>query len=254
MIEDEGGRSRLVLIAGVGLLAVAVVAAGGVYFLKGRDSAVPASPERRSGGPAAGNPAGQDVPKVQLPPDKAFQRFAGRPSRMLSRVTDAHSGLSYPRFAAPWQVPTKKNKLGVTGWSGQQIVVTEKRGGQMWYGQLLTGTLVPTLRSAYKGPQSVKTVAALAASGFEQSYYAFPHKKTPLASQPLTIGGRQGWLIASYLTYKRAGVRATGEVVVAAIIDTGRPSPGVVFASLPNTHRRMWPDLNQFVSQLKVVP
>ncbi|MFG2002264.1 hypothetical protein ACGFNU_24240 [Spirillospora sp. NPDC048911] len=254
VIEDEGGRSRLVLIGGVGLLAVAVIAAGGVYFLKGRDSTGPAASEGKPGRPAAGNPGPQDEPKVQLPPDKVLKRFAGRPSRMLGRVPDAHSGLSYPRLAAPWQVPTKKNKLGVTGWSGQQILVTEKRAGQMWYGQLLTGTLVPTLRGAYKGPESVKPVAALAATGFEQSYYGFPHKTTPLASQPLAIGGRKGWLIASYLTYKRAGVRATGEVVVTAIIDTGRPSPGVVFASLPNTHRRLWPDLNQFVAQLKVVP
>ncbi|MEU5877409.1 hypothetical protein [Spirillospora sp. NPDC047279] len=250
-LDDEGSRSRLVLFGGVGLLVVALLAAGGVYLLKGRDGGG-AAPSDNDQGPAGNKPPAQDVPKVELPPDKALARFAGRPSRMLGRVSDPHSGLSYPRLAAPWVVPTKKNKLGVTGWSGQQIVVTEKRGGQMWYGQLLTGTLIPTLQASYKGPDSIKQITGLAALGFEQNYYAFPHKKAPLASQELTVDGRKGWLIASYLTYKRAGVRATGEVVVAAVIDTGRKAPAVVFASMPNTHRKMWPDLNQFMTQLKV--
>ncbi len=244
---DKGGRSRLVLIGGVGLLVVAVLAAGGVYFLTGGDD----EPEKPSGRPAstAAEPKEQ---QVQAPPDKQLARFSGRPSRVVGRVADAHSGLSYPRLASPWLVPTKQNKLGVSGWSGQQILVTEKRAGLIWYGQLLTGTLVPTLQSAYEGPDSVKNVAALAAGGFEQQYYAFPHRKAPLASQALTVDGRKGWLIASYLTYKRAGVRATGEVVLTAVIDTGRPTPAVVFASVPNTHRKMWPDLNQFVNQLKI--
>ncbi len=171
---------------------------------------------------------------------------------MLGRVNDTHSGLSYPRFAAPWQVPTKKNKLGTPGWSGQQIMVTERRAQQLWYGQLLTGTLTPSLLTAYQGPESVKNVAALVAQGHEAQYYAFPHKTAPLASQELTVGGHKGWLIASYLTYQRDGVKATGEVVATAVIDTGRESPAVVFASLPNTHKKKWPDLNAFLTHLKL--
>ncbi|WP_089326437.1 hypothetical protein [Actinomadura meyerae] len=247
--DDGGGRSRLVLFGGVGLLVVALIAAGAVYFVK-------------SGGDESGEPAGNadkraaaeqsEATRVQLPPDKPLATFKGRPSRMLGRVNDTHSGLSYPRFAAPWQLPTKKNKLGTPGWSGQQIMVTERRAQQLWYGQLLTGTLAPTLLSAYQGPESVKNVTALAAQGYEGQYYAFPHKTAPLASQELTVGGRKGWLIASYLTYQRDGVRATGEVVATAVVDTGREAPAVVFASMPNTHKKYWPDLNAFLTHLKL--
>ena len=110
----------------------------------------------------------------------------------------------------------------------------------------------PTLLGAYKGPGSVKKTTALAVKGYESQYYAFPHKSAPLASQALNVDGHRGWLIASYLTYKRAGVRATGEIVATAVIDTGRKAPAAVFASLPNTNRKAWPDLNEFLGQLKV--
>lgn len=248
-LDDDGGRSRLVLFGGIGLLVVALLAAGGVYFMKNGDDEPAEAPGNADQRAAAEQ---SEAARVKLPPDKPLTKFAGTPSRMLGRVNDVHSGLSYPRLAAPWQVPTKKNKLGTPGWSGQQILVTEKRGGQLWYGQLLTGTLLPSLQSAYQGPDSVKNVAGLVAEGYEAQYYAFPHKSAPLASQALTVGGRPGWLIASYLTYKRTGVQATGEVLATAVIDTGRPSPAVVFASMPNTHKKRWPDVNAFLAQLKI--
>jgi hypothetical protein len=251
VLDGGDGRSRLVLFGGVGLLVVALIAAGAVYFTKsgGDDSSEPAgNADKRAAAEQS------EAAQVQLPPDKPLARFPGVPSRMLGRVNDAHSGLSYPRLAAPWQVPTKQNKLGTAGWSGQQILVTERHAQQIWYGQLLTGTLHPGMQSAYQGPDSVKNVAALVAQGYEAQYYAFPHKTAPLASQALNVGGRKGWLIASYLTYQRTGVRATGEIVVTAVIDTGRPVPAVVFASMPNTHKQRWPDVNEFFTHLKLVP
>ncbi|MFA1539820.1 hypothetical protein [Actinomadura monticuli] len=248
VLDDGGGRSRLVLFGGVGLLLVALIAAGAVYFTKGGDD-----PEAPSGNVDKRAAAEQsEGAQVKPPPDKPLGKFRGTPSRMLGMVPDAHSGLAYPRLAAPWQVPTKQNRLGTSGWSGQQILVTERHAQQLWYGQLLTGTLHPSLATAYEGPESVKNVAALVAQGQEAQYYAFPHKTAPLASQALTVDGRKGWLIASYLTYQRSGVRATGEVVATAVIDTGRKTPAVVFASMPNTHKQRWPDVTEFLTHLKI--
>ncbi|QFG24063.1 hypothetical protein [Actinomadura sp. WMMB 499] len=243
---ETGGRSRVVLWGGVGLLVAALIAAGGVYFLRGGGEEKPDEAGRTGA-------AERSVAQASMPPDARLEAFAGTPSRVLGRVNDEMSGLSYPRLGAPWQVPTKENKLGTPGWSGQQIVVTERAGDQMWYGQLLTGTLIPSLHSAYSGPESVKNVAGLAAEGYIAQYYGFQQGKKPLASQALDVDGRKGWLVASYLTYERQGVRATGEIVATAVIDTGRDAPAVVFASLPNTHKKLWPDLNRFLASLKVV-
>ncbi|RAY12205.1 hypothetical protein DPM19_26140 [Actinomadura craniellae] len=239
-------RSRRGLVIGVGLLVVALLAAAAVYFLRpgsGSAAAVTPTPE------AVPSPS---RPAVQLPPEQPLQRFPGRPSPVLGRLTDPHSGLAYPRLGAPWQIPNKQNQLGQTGWSGQQIVVTERRRGGLWYGQLLTGLMGPAELSStgYRGPHDLQTATALYARSIEAREYAFPHRTRPLASQALSVGGRQGWLVASYLNYQRPGVRATGEVMVVAVIDTGRAAPSVLFLSLPNTHRRLWPDINQFIAGL----
>ncbi|NDU77267.1 hypothetical protein GWI34_32285 [Actinomadura sp. DSM 109109] len=252
VLDEGGGRSRLVLFGGIGLLVVALLAAGGVYFMASGDDEPADTPETPDNADRRAAAEQSEAAQVQLPPDKRLASFPGTPSRTLGRVEDAHSGLSYPRLAAPWQVPTKKNRLGTPGWSGQQILLTERSAGRFWYGQLLTGTLMPTMQSAYQGPGSVKAVTGLAAKRYEAQYYAFPHKSAPLASQALNVDGRKGWLVASYLTYKRAGVRATGEIVAVAVVDTGRTSPAVVFASMPNTHRKRWPDVNRFLGQLKI--
>ncbi|WP_067453476.1 hypothetical protein [Actinomadura macra] len=255
-LDDGGGRTRLVLFGGVGLLVVALVAAGGVYLLKGRGGEEKSNEDKpgRSASASAQpqQPRSPRASQAKLPPDRPLRTFAGRPSRVLGQVTDARSGLSWPRFAAPWQIPTKQNKLGTPGWSGQQVLVTERHPGRLWYGQFLTGSLLPSLQSSYQGPESVKNVTGLAAKGFVAQYYGFPHRSVPLASESLTVDGHRGWLIASYLTYKRSGVRATGEIVATAVIDTGRPAPAVVFASLPNTHKKVWPDLDLFLKRLKV--
>ncbi|SEF94618.1 hypothetical protein SAMN04489712_102592 [Thermomonospora echinospora] len=251
---EEGGRSRVALFAGVGVLVVALAAVGGFFYVKrGGDSTT--APDTPSAPPATqGLPAERDTPpkpRVNLPPDKAMPRFAGTPSRAVGMVADRRSGLAYPRFAAPWQLPTKKNRLGTAGWSGQQVAVTERNGARVWYGQLLTGVLQPSLAGEFKGPRSLKRVTVMARDGLVEQYYAFPHKERPLASQPLNVGGRKGWLVSSYLTYQRPGIKATGEVVAVAVIDTGRDVPAVVFASMPNTHRKLWPDVNAFINRLK---
>ncbi|WP_119728745.1 hypothetical protein [Thermomonospora amylolytica] len=250
---EEEGRSRVGLYAGIGLLLVALVAAGGVFFLKrGGSDPEPAPVDSGQSGPPAGAPAGAPADQeVQVPPDRAMPRFPGKPSRKVGMVTDRISGLSWPRFGAPWQLPTKQNRLGTKGWSGQQVVVTERRGGRIWYGQLLTGGLQPALAPQYTGPDSLKKVTALALDDLIKRYYGFPHTARPVASQALTVGGRQGWLIGTQLGYKRPGVRATGELVAVAVIDTGRRTPALVFASMPDTHRRLYPDVTAFFTGLR---
>jgi hypothetical protein len=244
---ERGGRGRVVLLTGVGVLVLALLAAGGVYLM-----------QQRGGGDEAEGTTGQaaaqqEAPRVQMPAERSLRRFPGRPSRIVGMVSDPMSGLAYPRLATPWQLPTKKNKLATSGWSGQQVLVTERSGAQLWYGQLLVGRLNPGLQSSFTGPESVPSVAVQAAKNIEAQYYGFPHKTAPLASQALNVDGHKGWLIASHLTYRRAGVRATGEVVATLVVDTGRPVPAVVFASVPNTHRTMWPDINQFLTRLRIV-
>ncbi|MBC6456822.1 hypothetical protein [Actinomadura sp. HBU206391] len=247
--EDSGAGSRVALFAGVGLLVVALIASAVVYVLKsgGDSGAEPAERTTSPGRPAAGDQKQNPLP---TPADKALRPFPGTRSNVIGRFTDTRAGLSYPRFGPPWQLPTKQNKLGQLGWSGQQIVVTEQRGTRLWYGQLLSGTLNPAELSMYGGTGTEKAAAVAFAHSIETRFYGFPHKTQPYASQALTVDGRKGWLISSYLRYQRPGVKATGELLVTAVIDTGGKAPAVLFIGIPSTHRKLWADVSYFLSNL----
>jgi hypothetical protein len=250
--EDER-RTRLMLYFGVGLLVVALLAAAAVYVLKkssrGTDDA--GTPVSTSTGAAATPSAAP--PDVALAANKKLMRFRGQHSKALGLLPDRLAGVAYPRLGAPWQIPGAKSGLGRVGWSGQQVVVTERRGGRpAWYGQLLSGTLSAAQRNLYAGPGTEQQAAVALATQYEAQYYGFPHKTRSLASQPLAVGGHRGWLVGSYLGYHRPGVRATAEVVALAVVDTGRASPAVIFMAVPNTNRNLWPDINYVFTSLRL--
>jgi hypothetical protein len=251
--DTDGDRSRVALFAGVSLLVIALVAAAAVFLLKsgGDNTAQPSTPA--NGAPSKKKPA-KRAPAVALLPEKQLQKFAGAHSKVAGRINDTFSGLSYPRFGTPWRVPTRKSGLALLGWSGQQIVVTENNPKQLWYAQLMTGVLGPAEQDIYAGPGTERAAAVAYAQGTEARLYGFAHKTKPLASQPLQLNGHKGWLVSSYLTFHRAGVKATGDIVTVAVIDAGRKSPAVLLMAVPNTHRKLWPDVNFLISSLKVLP
>jgi hypothetical protein len=253
--DEGGGRSRVALFAGVSLLVIALVAAAVVFLLKSSDNTKNAPPSTPATGAQAKKTAAKRLAAgVALPPEKQLQKFTGTHSPVAGRINDTFSGLSYPRFGPPWQVPTRKSGLALLGWSGQQIVVTERNPKQLWYGQLMTGVLGPAEQDIYGGSGTEREAAVAYAKSTEARLYGFAHKTRPLASQPLQLNGHKGWLVSSFLTFHRTGVKATGDIVTVAVIDTGRKSPAVLLMAVPNTHKKLWPDINFLVSSLKVLP
>ncbi|HEU5156461.1 MAG TPA: hypothetical protein VFU43_05650 [Streptosporangiaceae bacterium] len=252
--EEDEGRTRLMLFFGVGLLVVALLAAGAVYVLKKSSGGADEAGDPAAGAAGATPSATVRPPDVALPPNKPLARFRGVPHRAAGVLPDRHAGVAYPRLAAPWQIPGPKSGLGRLGWSGQQVLVTERGGGgrPTWYGQLLSGTLSDVQRPLYAGPGTERQAAVALAAQYEARFYPFPHKTRSLASQPLTVDGHRGWLVASYVGYRRPGVKATAEVVAVALVNTGRPSPAVLYMAIPNTNRDRWPDFNYVFTSLRL--
>jgi hypothetical protein len=253
MEHDDEGHSRRPLFVGVGILVAGLLAVGGVYVLKGDgDSRVSnaAAPTRSTAAPsqAATTPA-QNKPK----PQKPLPKFKGVHTKAVGRVTDARSGLSYPRFAKPWALPAKRSPMSELNFSTSQFAVTEKTGAQpKHWARLMSAELAGAAKDAYSGPGTEREAATEVAQMYEARMYGFRHKKRALASQPLNIGGHKGWLVSDYLTFRRPGVKATGDVVAVALVNTGRKAPGILFMSVPNTDKKLWPDINFVARSLRV--
>jgi hypothetical protein len=245
----EEGRSKLPLIAGVGVLVVGLVVAGGVYFFK-----------VRGGSEATAHSAQSHPPKTSssktsqpAPAEKALAQFKGDHTKPVGRINDPRSGLSYPKLGKPWQMQTQKSAMAELGFSAGQFAVTEKAGNQpKRWGRLLSAQLGGSEKNDYDGPGTERSAATRVADSYEARMYGYKHHKKVLASQPLEVDGHKGWLVGYYLTYHRAGLKATGELFTVALVDTGKKEPGVVLMSVPNTHKTLWPDVNYVMRSIKV--
>jgi hypothetical protein len=252
--ELRKDRSRTMLFAGIGVLLLILFVVLGVFVLGNNDSGTPTDSKVQPTelpSPAISDETGTTPPAPVA--DKPLQKFKGAGSRTVGTITDTMARLSYPQFATPWTLPTKQNKLKQPGWSGQQIMVTERAGTQLWYGTILSAKLSPVELSLLKGGNLKQTTVGVAGS-LENRLYAFKHNSKPIASQAITVDGHKGWLIGSYYTYQRVGIKASGEVVVTAVVETGDKIPSVLFISVPNTAKTMWPLINTIFDQLKVLP
>ncbi|WP_106397656.1 hypothetical protein [Actinocorallia populi] len=247
--EMRRDRSRTYLFAGIGAAAVAGIVALGVFVLTGDGSSGEAEVKAR---PGVTTPSAGPEDRTVLPPHKELAAFRGTGSPVTGMFPDPESGLQVPQFGGGWVEPNKKNRLAQSGWTGQQILVTEKKGTQLWYGSVLTSPLGPVERRIWDKGGSLEKNAVAVASNLEERLYGFPHETAELASQPLKVDGRDGWLVARHLKYDRKPIRAGSEVVAIALIDTGERYPSVLFVSLPDTHKKLWPDVNTVISQLKV--
>jgi hypothetical protein len=250
--EDDGG-SRRPLYIGLGVLVAGLVAAGGVYALKGNgdsQASNAAAPTQSSQAPStAPTQPAQNKPPVR----KQLPKFKGVHTKAAGRVSDARSGLSYARLAQPWAVAPAKSPMNEIGFSASQFAVTEKAGTQpKHWARLMSTQLSGAAKNSYDGPGTEHAAATELGRFYEARMFNFPHKKRMLASQPLNIGGHKGWLVSDYLTYHRKGVKATGDVVTVALVDTGKKAPGVLFMSVPNTSKKLWPDINFVVRSLHV--
>ncbi|WP_329252167.1 hypothetical protein OG417_08430 [Actinoallomurus sp. NBC_01490] len=251
--DDEEGGSRRPLFIGVGILVVGLVAVAGVYFLKnnGDSKAAPAAAPTTANSPSR---SPSQPAQEKEPARKALPRFKGVHTKALGRLADRRSGLSYARFAKPWAAAAKNSPMNELGFSTSQFAVTEKAGGQpKHWARLMSAELSGAAKDAYTGPGTERAAAAEAARVYEARMFGFQHKKRVLANEPLTIGGHKGWLVSDYLTYRRPGVKATGDIVAVALVDTGKKTPGIVFMTVPNTNKKLWPDINFVVRSLRVL-
>ena len=237
---EEEGRSKRPLFVGVGILLAGLVAVAGVYLLKGNgdsQASNAAAPTQSTQTPSS--PATAPVRAPQAPVKK-LQKFKGVHTKAAGRITDARSGLSYARLSQPWALPAKKSPM--TELELQREPVRRDREDRLAAPALGPADERPAHRaakSAYDGPGSERSAATEVAKMYEERMFNFRTKKRVLASQPLTIQGHKGWLVSDYLTYRRPGLTATGDVVAVALVDTGKKTPGVLFMSVPNTSKKL---------------
>ncbi|MFB4262517.1 hypothetical protein [Nonomuraea sp. GTA35] len=182
----------------------------------------------------------------------ALPRYPGRGSKVIGRVTDPRTGLSFAELGAPWRRsrPIGDGPVQDGRYNLRQTLLTETYGpddDRKWWADIDSQHLWSELDAG----DSPYDAARAMLDDRQRSAFPAGTAGEDIASQPV----RGGWLLARMMRMPPSpdGREAAQELSVAIAVDTGRPRPAVLWITIPDTHRHLWPDVHTLVRSLKVV-
>jgi hypothetical protein len=175
--------------------------------------------------------------------------YPGSGSPVLGRVTDPDARISYAELGGKWNRSRATDPL-LDGFDRAQGFDAETR----WQAAVRSGLVGGDLLDRAVGGDRLRKVAAAVQD--ERRTYAYVEGETTVrdvASQPVTVGGHDGWALVSEMHFRKYGVASTMDLSAVVVVDTGRPRPSVLWIALPETEKELWPDINTLIDSLRVV-
>ncbi|MCD2469487.1 hypothetical protein MBT42_38895 [Streptomyces sp. MBT42] len=168
--------------------------------------------------------------------------YPGESSPVIGTVTD--SSLEYAELGGTWD----RSKTLDPIFDG----FTRKQEGRQR--ALVKSTQVDEdIMAAAGGTGELRGVAGAVMD--ERRRYEYPRDQAILvdvASQPLKVDGHDAWLLVSEIHFHKRGVPSTMDLNAVLVVDTGRVRPSVLWVVLPETNKKLWPDLNTLVASVQV--
>ncbi|MFV2179161.1 hypothetical protein ACFHW2_31375 [Actinomadura sp. LOL_016] len=173
-------------------------------------------------------------------------RYPGRGSRVAGRVTDPEARLSFAELGRPWE-PFSTEPYGP--YSAHQKFDTEDG----WQAMLGSRVVDEGVMGAYTGPNRLRDVAAAIQDARQFDNFRDGTTGRDVASQPFKVSGRPAWVLVREMHFEEAGLRATMDLSVVVVVDTGQERPSSLWIDVPNTHEQYWSDVNKVIGSLQVV-
>ena len=196
-------------------------------------------------------PAPGATPIPSGPPTVPLPAFPGTPGAVTGRIEDPDAGISYAQFAPPWQISTPVGPQFFT--AGEANLTETSSSGVKWYAIISSLQMSSPMRPAYGGnPANLRTFAALQFRLLASNIYPADRTSTEIADQPLTVAGRQAWLVGYHETFNAPGFKTAGETGVLIMVAGPGPDPGVLYISIPDNRKDLLPDIPAVIKSLQV--
>ncbi|MEV6983929.1 hypothetical protein AB0M95_22095 [Sphaerisporangium sp. NPDC051017] len=190
---------------------------------------VPVTPAQ-AGGPASRTPrAPTPIAVPPVPAAKAMMVFPAPGSRVTSVVADRTAGISYARYGSPWANTSKD------GFSAAQKAGSGRRQALIGSGPLPVA--VPKPPATYEDYRKLAGKAVKWSLKYQPAGSRFAWTVSQKARYNL------GWLLGYKVTYVAGGKKHTSQAYV-MVVATGKKKPAVLFASVPDTSKALYYDLN----------
>ncbi|MER6346020.1 hypothetical protein ABT232_16470 [Streptomyces sp. NPDC001532] len=186
--------------------------------------------------------------EVRLTDVVDVERYPGKGSPVLGRVSDPDARLSYAELGGKWNRSRATDPL-LDGFNRKQSFDTEAT----WEATVRSGLVDGDLMEQATGSEPLRKLAAAVQD--ERQEYSFVDGEThgrDIASQPLTVDGHKAWVLIREMHFRKYGVKANMDLSTVVVVDTGRPRASVLWIDLPETENDLRPDINTLIDSLRV--
>ncbi|NUW41156.1 hypothetical protein [Nonomuraea rhodomycinica] len=202
-------------------------------------AAEPTAAVRSATASAAPSPATVELPSV--PATKEYAVLPGTASVVIGLVDDQQAGLSYPRLGAPWKTATVA-----------PFTVAQRAGKAAAPGvpvALIGSAPLPGAAPATPPAKEAdyRKLAARAAKWALGAQYPPGATLTWTGSERAALG--KGWTLSFEVAYRTDGGRRVAQGLV-SVVNAGRAKPAMLFASIPESGRSRWRDLNTLADRV----
>lgn len=175
-----------------------------------------------------------------VPDSKKYATLSGTASSVTGTITDKNSGISYPRLASPWKAK-----------SFPPFSIAQRIGKVAIPHTVIASAMYPG-ESPEKKPSSnadYREIATQAARWTIRTQYPEGAELDEwTASQKIPVG--KGWTLGYKVTYTFGGKEQEAQAMV-TVIEVGKTKPAMLMASIPETNKTRWRDLNTLVQQVR---
>ncbi|GAA0386303.1 hypothetical protein Acor_26220 [Acrocarpospora corrugata] len=180
-----------------------------------------------------------------------LRRLPGAGSPVIGQVTDKKAGLTFVEFGRPWgrSKPLGTGPIVDGAYSRRQTFVTEEYGpdgDRQWWADIDSQRHTSALAG-----DSLYDVAAATLDAKQSRSFPSGTAGIDVASQPI----KNGWVIVRRMLMPESDAGRESRIELSAVIavDTGAARPGILWITIPDTHKRLWPDINRLVNSVRVL-
>ncbi|TMR21070.1 hypothetical protein ETD86_16480 [Nonomuraea turkmeniaca] len=190
---------------------------------------------------AAPSPTVTESPIVlpPVPESKAYKSLPGTASAVTGTITDNKVGISYPRLASPWKAR-----------SYPPYSIAQRIGKVEIPFTIIASAMYPG-ESPAKKPSSnadYREIATQAVRWTIRTQYPKGATVEWTASKKVSLG--KGWTLGYKVTYTDGGKQEVAQAML-SIIEVGKTKPAMLMASIPESNKARWRDLNTLAQQVR---
>ncbi|MQA78724.1 MAG: DUF2510 domain-containing protein [Streptosporangiales bacterium] len=188
------------------------------------------------------------------PASSASSTSQSTPAATGPRVTSGP--VSYTKLAEPWMDNPEPGNVSELDPAAGQLLITQREApgtdGGDWIANVTVGTMADEF--SYIGTEDLETTAVVFADNVQKNYYKpWQLTRKDQLKEPFKVGDKEGYRIKYHLDFKNApdGFTAKGETVYIAVIHDD-PRPVGVYISIPDSHPKLLPTIDQVMAGLQV--